>query len=164
MQTLRHASLLLAADANTRWCQYWYFYYLCFAFDAIYSSFFRFYALDQYLNGTFLFLLITQNLFFLRFFPPFNASSHCPRTTNQINTDAAQKINACHSINVILFADISQQKQKNKATLLLNSFIQVFSFWDNWTVSHLATWMKDVSLLYKCNADRALLYFEVKFQ
>lgn len=102
--------------------------------------------------------------FFLRFFPPFNASSHCPRTTNQINTDAAQKINACHSINVILFADISQQKQKNKATLLLNSFIQVFSFWDNWTVSHLATWMKDVSLLYKCNADRALLYFEVKFQ
>lgn len=75
-----------------------------------------------------------------------------------------KKINACHSINVILFADISQQKQKNKATLLLNSYIQVFSFWDNWTVSHLATWMKDVSLLYKCNADRALLYFEVKFQ
>lgn len=69
MQTLRHASLLLAADANTRWCQYWYFYYLCFAFDAIYSSFFRFYVLDQYLNGTFLFLLITQNLFFYVFFP-----------------------------------------------------------------------------------------------
>lgn len=151
--------MLIPGDANID-----IFYYLCFAFDAIYSSFFRFYVLDQYLNGTFLFLLITQNLFFLRFFPPFNASSHCPRTTNQINTDAAQKINACHSINVILFADISQQKQKNKATLLLNSFIQVFSFWDNWTVSHLATWMKDVSLLYKCNADRALLYFEVKFQ
>lgn len=107
---LRHASLLLAADSNTRWCQYWYFYYLCFAFDAIYSSFFRFYVLDQYLNGTFLFLLITQNLF-LRFFPPFNASSHCPRTTNQINTDAAQKINACHSI--CRYQSTKAEKQSN---------------------------------------------------
>lgn len=71
---LHHASLLLAADSNTRWCQYWYFYYLRFAFDAIYSSFFRFYVLDQYLNGTFLFLLNTQNIF--SFFPPLLMPRH----------------------------------------------------------------------------------------